>query len=97
VLEEEPALIDTGFANQCNKITAFRGQTSIAISDQSQGDNQSIVYIVPIAGECRAASLRKSVVLARVVAGRQDAGVVGQRNDDFDIYTIPSWAETRRA
>ena len=47
----EPALIDTGFANRCNNDHGISpDQTSLAISDQSQGDNQSIVYIVPIEG-----------------------------------------------
>src|ERR1700687_1919889 len=47
----EPALIDTGFAKRCNNDHGISpDQTSLAISDQSQGDHQSIVYIVPIEG-----------------------------------------------
>ena len=47
----EPALIDTGFANRCNNDHGISpDQTLFAISDQSQDDHKSIVYIVPIGG-----------------------------------------------
>ena len=50
----------------------------LAISDQSQGDHQSIIYILPV--EWRNAEARDAeiaFVLARLVAGRQDARLSG--------------------
>jgi len=47
----QPALIDTAFANRNNNdhVLSFDG-TMLAISDQSQGDNKSTVYTVPVGG-----------------------------------------------
>src|SRR6202795_577165 len=87
----EPALIDTGFANRCNNDHGISpDQTSLAISDQSQGDNQSIVYIVPIAGGVPRRITQKSPSYWHGWSpDGKTLAFVGQRNDEFDIYTIP--------
>ena len=87
----EPALIDTGFANRCNNDHGISpDQTSLAISDQSQGDNQSIVYIVPIGGGMPRRITQKSPSYWHGWSpDGKTLAFVGQRNDEFDIYTIP--------
>jgi TolB protein len=87
----EPALIDTGFANRCNNDHGISpDQTSLAISDQSQGDNQSIVYIVPIEGGAPRRITQKSPSYWHGWSpDSKTLAFVGQRNDEFDIYTIP--------
>ena len=87
----EPALIDTGFANRCNNDHGISpDQTSLAISDQSQGDNQSIVYIVPIEGGMPRRITQKSPSYWHGWSpDGKTLAFVGQRNDEFDIYTIP--------
>jgi Tol biopolymer transport system component len=87
----EPALIDTGFAKRCNNDHGISpDQTSLAISDQSQGDNRSIVYIVPIEGGVPRRITQKSPSYWHGWSpDGKTLAFVGQRNDDFDIYTIP--------
>jgi TolB protein len=87
----EPALINTGFANRCNNDHGISpDQSSLAISDQSQGDNQSIVYIVPIEGGVPRRITQKSPSYWHGWSpDGKTLAFVGQRNDDFDIYTIP--------
>jgi TolB protein len=87
----EPTMIDTGFANRCNNDHGISpDQTALAISDQSQEDRLSSVYIVPITGG-----------VPRRVTGKSPSywhgwspdgktlAFVGQRDGEFDIYTIP--------
>ncbi|MBZ5667043.1 MAG: hypothetical protein LAO30_20880 [Acidobacteriia bacterium] len=87
----EPALIDTGFANRCNNDHGISpDQTSLAISDQSQEDNRSIVYIVPIGGGTPRRITEKSPSYWHGWSpDGKTLAFVGQRNDEFDIYTIP--------
>jgi hypothetical protein len=87
----EPALIDTGFAKRCNNDHGISpDQTSLAISDQSQGDNQSIVYIVPVEGGApRRITQRSPSYWHGWSPDGKTLAFVGQRNDEFDIYTIP--------
>src|SRR6266853_4613490 len=86
----EPALIDTGFANRCNNDHGISpDQTSLAISDQSQED-KSIVYIVPIEGGVPRRITQKSPSYWHGWSpDGKTLAFVGQRNDEFDIYTIP--------
>ncbi|MGB2603924.1 MAG: hypothetical protein WBC78_10025 [Candidatus Sulfotelmatobacter sp.] len=91
----EPALIDTGFADRCNNDHGISpDQTSLAISDQSQEDNKSIVYIVPIAGGTpRRITQRSPSYWHGWSPDGKTVAFVGQRQfnheDNFDIYTIP--------
>ena len=87
----EPTLIDTGFADRCNNDHGISpDQTLLAISDQSQEDNRSLVYIVPISGGTPRRITQKSPSYWHGWSpDGKTLAFVGQRNDNFDIYTIP--------
>ena len=92
----EPTLIDTGFANRCNNDHGISpDQTLLAISDQSQEDHgskdhKSVVYIVPIGGGTPRRITQKSPSYWHGWSpDGKTLAFVGQRNDEFDIYTIP--------
>ncbi len=88
----KPAMIDTGFANRCNNDHGISpDSTSLAISDQSQEEHRSIVYIVPIGGGTPRRITRGSPSYWH--GWSPDGGTlafVGERNGDFDIYAIPA-------
>ncbi len=89
---DKPVTIDTGFANRCNNDHGISPDaTQLAISDNSQGDRESQVYIVPIAGGTprRITQTSPSYWHGWSPDGKTLA-FVGQRNGDFDIYTIPA-------
>lgn len=96
---DKPAVIDTGFANRCNNDHGISPDaTQLAISDNSQGDHNSLVYIVPIEGGTPRRITEKSPSYWHGWSpDGKTLAFVGQRNDDFDIYTIPvaSGEETR--
>jgi TolB protein len=86
-----PEQIDTGFANRCNNDHGISPDGKwLAISDQSQEDHKSLVYILPIAGGMPKRVTQNSPSYWH---GWSPDGTtlafVGQRNDDFDIYAIP--------
>jgi Tol biopolymer transport system component len=88
----KPQPIDTGFANRCNNDHGISPDgTLLAISDQSQEEHSSIVYIVPIGGGAprRITKLSPSYWHGWSPNGKTLA-FVGDRNDNFDIYTIPA-------
>ena len=85
-------MIDTGFAIRCNNDHGISPDaTQLAISDNSQEDHNSIVYIVPIRGGTPRRITQKSPSYWH---GWSPDGTtlafVGQRNGEFDIYTIPA-------
>ena len=52
----KPAPLDTGIATRCNNDHGLSPDgTWLAISDQSQGDGQSLIYVLPAAGRDAAA------------------------------------------
>jgi TolB protein len=86
-----PEPIDTGFAIRCNNDHGISPDgTLLAISDQSQEEHRSLVYTVPIGGGTprRVTQFSPSYWHGWSPDGKTLA-FVGQRNDDFDIYTIP--------
>ncbi len=88
---DKPVVIYTGFANRCNNDHGISPDaTQIAISDNSEGDHNSMVYIVPIAGGAprRIAQKSPSYWHGWSPDGKTLA-FVGQRNGEFDIYAIP--------
>ena len=87
-----PAVIDTGFANRCNNDHGVAPDGSqLAISDQSQGDKQSRVYIVPMTGGTpRLITANSPSYWHGWSPDGKTLAFVGERNGDFDIYTIPS-------
>jgi TolB protein len=89
---DKPVVVDTGFANRCNNDHGISPDaTQIAISDNSQGDHESRVYIVPIAGGTPRAITQKSPSYWHGWSpDGKTLAFVGQRNGDFDIYAIPA-------
>ena len=89
---DQPAIIDTGFAVRCNNDHGISPDSSeLAISDNSQGDHESQVYIVPIAGGTPRTITHKSPSYWHGWSpDGKTLAFVGQRNGDFDIYAIPA-------
>ncbi len=86
-----PTTIDTGAAVNCNNDHGISPDSQwLAISDGSQPDHKSSVYIVPFAG---GAARRLTKDSPSYWHGWSPDGktlaFVGERNGDFDIYTIP--------
>jgi TolB protein len=89
---DKPVTIDTGFATRCNNDHGISPDaTHIAISDNSQGDHNSLVYIVPISGGTPRRITEKSPSYWHGWSpDGKTLAFVGQRNGDFDIYAIPA-------
>jgi TolB protein len=88
----EPEVIDTGFATRCNNDHGISPDAQwLAISDNSQGDGESRVYIVPITGGTPRRITEKSPSYWHGWSPDGNTlAFVGQRDGDFDIYTIPA-------
>ncbi len=87
-----PEKIDTGLATDCNNNHGISPDgTQLAISDNSQEEHNSIVYIVPIAGGAARRITQKSPSYWHGWSpDGKTLAFVGQRSGDFDIYTIPA-------
>jgi TolB protein len=92
VSSDKPATIDTGFATRCNNDHGISPDASqIVVSDNSQGDHNSLVYLVPITGGPPRRVTQKSPSYWHGWSpDGKTLAFVGQRNGDFDIYTIPA-------
>ena len=87
-----PQIIDTGFAIRCNNDHGISPDgTQMVISDQSQDEHRSLIYSVPIDGGAprRITQTSPSYWHGWSPDGKTLA-FVGQRNEEFDIYTIPA-------
>jgi TolB protein len=87
-----PVQIDTGFANRCNNDHGISPDGKwLAISDNSQEDHESLVYVLPITGGTPKRITQNSPSYWH---GWSPDGTtlafVGKRNGDFDIYAIPA-------
>ena len=92
ISSEQPSVIDTGFANRCNNDhgTSPDG-TQLAISDNSQGDKESMVYLLPVGGGTPRRMTEKSPSYWHGWSpDGKTLAFVGQRSGEFDIYTIPA-------
>jgi TolB protein len=87
----KPEPMDTGFAKQCNNDHGFSpDSTLMAISDNSQGDRKSMVYVMPAAGGTpKLLTKRRPSYWHGWSPDGKTLAFVGERNGDFDIYTIP--------
>ena len=88
-----PKALDTGDLNHINNDhgPSPDGQW-LAISDQTRGgDNQSRVYVVPMAGGApRQLTPAGPSYWHGWSPDGKTVAIVGQRNGDFDIYTVPA-------
>ena len=87
-----PKVLDTGLATRCNNDHGISpDSTQLAISDNSQGDHESLVYIVPLAGGAPRRITRNSPSYWHGWSSDgKTLAFVGQRKGEFDIYTIPA-------
>ena len=87
---DKPEKIDTGFATRCNNDHGISPDgKELAISDNSQGDHESQVYIVPIAGgQPRPVTDKSPSYWHGWSPDGKTIAFVGQRGGDFDIYAI---------
>jgi TolB protein len=87
-----PQVLDTGFATRCNNDHGISPDgTQLAISDNSQEEHQSLVYIVPIGGGAPRRITQKSPSYWHGWSpDGKTLAFVGERNGEFDIYTIPA-------
>jgi len=87
-----PVTIDTGTAIRCNNDHGLSpDQKWMAISDQSQTDHLSTIYIVPINGGTPRRVTQKSPSYWHGWSpDGKTLAYTAQRNGDFDIYTIPA-------
>jgi dipeptidyl aminopeptidase/acylaminoacyl peptidase len=88
----KPEIIDTGFATRCNNDHGVSPDGSLlVISDQSQGKGQSLIYTLPVTGGTPKLITENgpSYWHGWSPDGKMLA-LCGQRNGEFDIYTIPA-------
>lgn len=86
-----PEAIDTGFATRCNNDHGISPDGKrLAISDQSQGKRQSLIYTLPVAGgkPTLVTPTGPSYWHGWSPDGRTLA-YCADRGGEFDIYTIP--------
>jgi Tol biopolymer transport system component len=88
----KPETIDTGFATRLNNDHAISPDgTMIAISDQSQEQRQSLIYVAPIAGGTPRRVTQKSPSYFHGWSpDGKTLAFCGERNGNFDVYTIPA-------
>lgn len=88
----EPVLIDTGFAIRCNNDHGISPDgKSLAISDGSQEDRRSRIYLVPISGGTpRLVTENAPSYWHGWSPDGETLAFCGARNGEFDIYTIPA-------
>ena len=89
---DKPAGIDTGIANRCNNDHGISPDgAQLAISDNSQEDHNSLVYIVPTTGGTPRRITQKSPSYWHGWSpDGKTLAFVGQRAGEFDIYAIPA-------
>ncbi len=87
-----PRTIDTGFAIRCNNDHGISPDSSLlAISDQSQEDHKSLVYVLPLGGGTpRRVTKNSPSYWHGWSPDGKTLAFVGQRDGEFDIYTIPA-------
>jgi TolB protein len=86
-----PRIIDTGFATRCNNDHGISPDAShLAISDNSEENHESLVYVVPLEGGTPRRITKNSPSYWHGWSpDGKTLAFVGQRSGEFDIYTIP--------
>ena len=91
-----PTQLDTGSLHKINNDHGFSPDHQwLAISDQTNADNQSRVYVLPLTGVAPGTEPRQITAVGPSYwhgwsPDGQTLAVIGQRNGDFDIYAIPA-------
>src|SRR5439155_4580249 len=85
----KPEAIDTGFAVRCNNDHGISPDgTLLAISDQSQGRRQSLIYTLPISGGTpRLVTPEGPSYWHGWSPDGQTPAYCAERDGEFDIYT----------
>lgn len=83
-------IIDTGFATRCNNDHGISPDgKELVISDQSQGDHKSQIYILPLAGGTPRPITKDSPSYWHGWSpDGKTLAFVGERDGEFDIYAI---------
>ena len=86
-----PEVLDSGFANRVNNDHGISPDNAqLAISDNSQDTHESLVYVLPITGGTPRLLTKNSPSYWHGWSpDGKTLAFVGQRNGEFDIYTIP--------
>jgi TolB protein len=84
-------ILDTGFAVQCNNDHGISPDgTELVISDNSQEEHESRVYLLPIGGgRPRRVTKNAPSYWHGWSPDGKELAFVGQRDGEFDIYSIP--------
>jgi Tol biopolymer transport system component len=88
----KPVAIDTGIATRLNNDHAISPDgTMVAISDQSQEQHQSLIYVAPIGGgPARRVTAKGPSYFHGWSPDGKTLAFCGERSGNFDIYTIPA-------
>jgi TolB protein len=88
----KPLAIDTGIATRLNNDHAISPDgTMMAISDQSQEQHQSLIYVTPIGGgAARKVTAKSPSYFHGWSPDGKTLAFCGERNGNFDVYTIPA-------
>ncbi|HVZ18641.1 MAG TPA: hypothetical protein VG897_16085, partial [Terriglobales bacterium] len=88
---DTPTVINTGAQTNCNNDHGISPDSKwLAISDGTQPDHQSSVYVLPFEGGTPHRITQKSPSYWHGWSpDGKTLAFVGQRNEEFDIYTIP--------
>jgi len=88
----KPVTIDTGFANRVNNDHVLSPDGAmVGISDQSQEQHRSIIYVVPIGGGApRRVTQKSPSYLHGWSPDGKTLAFCGERDGNFDIYTVPA-------
>jgi len=86
-----PEKLDTGFAVKCNNDHGISPDgTQLVVSDGSQGDHESRVYVLPMGGGTpRLVTKNGPSYWHGWSPDGKTLAFVGQRDGEFDVYTIP--------
>lgn len=88
----KPETIDTGIATRLNNDHVLSPDgTMMGISDQSQEEHRSLIYVVPIGGGTpRKVTAKSPSYLHGWSPDGKTLAFCGERNGNFDVYTIPA-------
>ncbi len=88
----EPEPLSTGFATRCNNDHGISPDgKSLAISDSSQEQHESLIYVLPLAGGTPRRVTRKSPSYFHGWSpDGKTIAFCGERGGKYDIYTIPA-------